>query len=340
MPKLKHMENYFKNVLIIANPTSQTGKGAVAAEVALRELRAHMPSSNVTLALTTHANHAQEIAQAAAQNGTASTIVAVGGDGTIHEVVNGLMLAKLAQNAESSEGCGAPAGRVAVTCPASRPSNQPPALAVIPVGSGNDYARATHMSTNVYTACKQIAAATPAPVDVGRVNSHFFMETLSFGLDAAIALDTVQRRIKTGHTGTRLYMESGFDQLFHHLDSRPYTAHFDAEGVTSNTSITFAVQIGPYYGGGFKVCPQAKIDNGMLDICIAHPPLGTADAAALFVRAKAGLHTKNKQIEIRQCKKLVLDFETQPPAQMDGEEICATHFDIEVIPGALTLLRP
>ena len=159
-------------------------------------------------------------------------------------------------------------------------------------------------------------------------------------LDAAIALDTMERRVRTGRTGTVLYMESGVDQLLHHLDLRRYRASFDGGETVEAESVTFAVQIGPYYGGGFKICPDARIDDGLLDVCVAHPPVGAARALYIFLRAKGGKHVRFKQIELRRCRTLHLEFDEAPPAQMDGELIEGTSFDIAVEPAALNVLVP
>ena len=240
-------------------------------------------------------------------------MLALGGDGVIHEVAGGLM---------------------------RRPAARRPALGVIPVGSGNDYARTLGVSNKVDEACAQLLRAEARLADVGRVNGHWFVETLSFGLDAAIALDTMERRVRTGRTGTVLYMESGIDQLLHHLDLRRYRVSFDGGETVEAESVTFAVQIGPYYGGGFKICPDARIDDGLLDVCVAHPPVGAARALYIFLRAKGGKHVRFKQIELRRCRTLHLEFDEAPPAQMDGELIEGTSFDIAVEPAALNVLVP
>ena len=296
--------------LLIANPAAQNGNGAAAAERALALLRARLGEDSVVFAPTAGPRHASEIAERAEG---CSTVIALGGDGVIHEVANGLM---------------------------RRSPDQRPALGVIPVGSGNDYARTLGASCEVDRACAQLLEAAPRPVDVGRVNGQWFVETLSFGLDAAIAIDTMDRRVRTGRTGTALYVESGIDQLLHHLDAYRYRASFDGADPVEDVSVMFAVQVGPYYGSGFKICPDALIDDALLDACIAHPPVGVARALYIFMRAKDGKHTRFKQMELRRFRTLHVEFDEAPPAQMDGERIEARTFDIEVEPAALSVLRP
>ena len=283
------------SILLIANPAAQNGNGAAAAQRAVGLLRAQLGEDAVVLARTAGPRHASEIAERAEG---CSTVIALGGDGVIHEVAGGLM---------------------------RRPAARRPALGV---------------STKVDEACAQLLGAEARLADVGRVNGHWFVETLSFGLDAAIALDTMERRVRTGRTGTVLYMESGIDQLLHHLDLRRYRVSFDGGETVEAESVTFAVQIGPYYGGGFKICPDARIDDGLLDVCVAHPPVGAARALYIFLRAKGGKHVRFKQIELRRCRTLHLEFDEAPPAQMDGELIEGTSFDIAVEPAALNVLVP
>lgn len=297
-------------VLLVANPAAQNGQGAKAAERAAAWLRERLGDDALTLARTSGPRHACALVERAQGY---DTVIALGGDGVIHEAANGIM---------------------------ARPAAQRPVLGVLPVGSGNDYARSLGMAFDLEQACAQLLEASPRAVDVGRVNGHWFVETLSFGLDAAIALDTVERRARTGRTGTMLYMESGFDQLLHHLDSFSYELSLDGAPPVEGQSIIFAVQLGPYYGGGFKVCPDAQLDSGRFSLCIAHPPVSRTRAAVLFLRAKNGGHVGAKPIEMLSASRLRVAFDRQPPAQMDGERLEGSSFDVAVHPGALHVLAP
>ncbi|HIW75041.1 MULTISPECIES: diacylglycerol/lipid kinase family protein [Gordonibacter] len=304
------MPTLLGKTLLIANPAAQNGRGAVAAERAADLLRAALGDDALAVEFTKRPHHAVDLTAAASDY---RTVLALGGDGVIHEVANGLM--RLAAEAR-------------------------PQFGIVPVGSGNDYARTLGMSTDVDKAVAQLLTAEAHPADVGTVNGHYFVETLSFGLDAAIALDTVERRKRTGRTGTILYAEAGVDQLLHHLFARPYRASFDGGAPVAGESIMFAVQVGPTYGGGFRICPDARIDDGLLDICIAHPPVTIFRAAVIFLAAKFGCHTGFKQIELLRIRKLHVEFDEAPPAQMDGEPIESRSFDVAVEPAALRVLMP
>ncbi|NHM14847.1 diacylglycerol/lipid kinase family protein [Xiamenia xianingshaonis] len=304
------MTTSWGNTLLIANPVAQNGRSASLVDRVAGLLRGRLPRDSFRVELTKRAGHAVDIAREAQG---VDTVLVLGGDGIVHEAANGLM---------------------------ARPADDRPVLGVIASGSGNDFAKAIGIPFEVEQACETLLACEPRSIDVGQVNDRFFVETLSFGLDAAIALDTVVRRKKTGRTGTALYMESGFDQLLHHLDTFDYALRVDNGETKLGQSITFAVQNGPYYGGGFKVCPDAQLDDGAFDLCIAHPPIGVLRACWLFLQAKDGRHTKSRQVEMLRATSLHLEFSEEPPAQTDGERLRGTSFDVRMHPSALRVLAP
>ena len=299
------------NVLLVVNPAAQRGNGAQAAQVAFELLTGKLGANAVTLATTQHPGHAIDIC-ASAPRQQYPTVIALGGDGIVHEAVNGFM--KL-------------------------PLEDRPRFGIIPVGSGNDYARTLGISENVTDAISQLLDARECAADIGCCNGSFFAETLSFGLDAAIALDTVERRKRTGEQGTILYMKSGLDQLLHHLDLFEFKATIDQSRSISGNIHMFAVQVGPTYGGGFRICPDADITDGMLDLCYATGPMHMLEATFKFLSAKDAHHTNFKNIHFDRASSLELSFNRRPPCQMDGEPHIADSYSIKVIPGALRVLR-
>ena len=255
--------------------------------------------------LTGHAGHAEEFAATCAGYDTA---LALGGDGTVHEVVNGLMQLE---------------------------RDKRPRLGVIPLGSGNDYARTLCMPFGVDAAVKALKDAMVVNADVGRCNNRYFAETLSFGLDAGIALDTQKRRMRSGTAGLRLYAMSSANQLLRHKDTYHFFACIDGREQIEGDMLLFAVQNGRTYGSGFAICPNARIDDGRLDICIAHAPINTAKAAFLFLRAKNGKHIGYKEIEFVSAAHLSISFDRRPPVQIDGEELIADSCEVDIVPQAI-----
>ena len=298
-------------VLVICNPASRRGEGAKAAYHVRRLLRERMGTDAVDEVQTATVGHAVELAAEAA--GTYRTVVTVGGDGVIHEAANGIM---------------------------SLPLDQRPALGVVPMGIGNDFARTLGMSEQVEEAVAQLLAAQEKRLDVGEVNGEYFVETLSFGVDAAIAIDTMERRRHSNRSGAALYFEAGIDQLLYHLDDYQISAVLDGQRALNTEVVAFAVQIGPTYGGGFRICPEAKPDNGLLDICYAVAPWSVQRAVYTFARVKLGKHVGARGIHFEQAKTLELRFGTEPPVQADGEKIEGTEFKIRICPHELAVLVP
>ena len=296
-------------VLVVANPAARNGEGAKAAEY-VRAASATLSPSAFDLRITAAPGDAAEIAAASEEF---DTLLVVGGDGVIHEAVCGLM---------------------------RLPRDKRPVLGVIPCGNGNDYARTLGMGLDYSTALSKLVFAEARPADVGMCNGVPFMQTLSFGLDAAIALGTRERRARTGHQGTRLFLEEGLSQLAFHRDSYDYECSFDGGQAQRGSMFLFAVQVGPTYGGGFKICPEADPSDGILDVCIAHPPMGLARAAFLFLSAKDGKHLSHagKSLSLARTARLELSFSCPPPVQIDGEPLDGSSFDIRVEPAALTVL--
>ena len=300
------MSNLGKTLAIV-NPAARNGDGARgAAFLRYAAGSPQAPFSSIDIETTRQAGHATELAAGASGY---DSVLAVGGDGVVHEVLAGLMGISRGQR---------------------------PAFALIPCGNGNDYARTLGMSFRMEEALAQLSSSTLRRADVGVCNGEYFAETLSFGLDAAIALGTYERRRRTGHEGTRLFVEEGANQLAFHRDAYSYRATVDGIEQKQGSMHLMAVQMGPSYGGGFKVCPGADATDGVLDCCIARAPLGMLKAAYLFARAKDGKHVKRTDVfDFFGAKSIAIEFDAEPPAQIDGEPISGTKFDIAVLPGAL-----
>lgn len=301
----------FGSVLLIANPYSQNGKCEQIAQNIFRWLQ-ETPSwtSKVDLALTDSPGHAQEHAEKSA---TYDTVVALGGDGLVHEVINGLM---------------------------SLEEKKRPLLCIAPVGSGNDFAMTLGLTiNNAQQALEEAVFAPTALIDLGKVNDHYFMETLSFGLDAAIAIDTIERRKETGKSGMALYLDSGLRIFSKKQDGYHFNAILDHEREIEGVEVCFAVQNGATFGGGFKICPAANPKDGKLDLCYTYDAPGRLNAIKLIMRARNGNHVSSSIVGITTFKHMHVTFDPIPPVQIDGEKLeQAKTFDIEIVPSALRVV--
>lgn len=325
---------------IIANPVAQSGACARIAKEFTALLANAIGERKCELIFTEHPGHASLIASTSHSN--FDTVIVIGGDGAVHETVNGLM--------RIDEG-------------------MRPKLGVVPVGSGNDYAYTLGMSENPKKALKQILYCDTQKLDIGNVNGHYFVETLSFGIDAAIALATVESRKKNGQSGSLLYLEAGINELAHNLKLYDFEAVvelpvpgeqncdldacFDAQSHTVRAEIVdrekhfeyiegvmylFTIQIGATYGGHFKVTPAADPTDGLFDICIAYPPLSPRRALGLFVQTRVGAHLNSKNLEFLYAKNLDLSFKANVPCQIDGEKLTGTNFNVSILPRSLEVI--
>ncbi len=309
----------FGRTRIIVNPEAQSGAGAAAGERLARFLSLCLPEGDFEVEFTERPRHAVELA---ADAKGFDTVFALGGDGTVHEVANGLMRIQ----------------------PTLRP-----ALAVVPIGSGNDYARTLGIDDWHGTDFSGILSYRLQPMDVGRVRfsdedgsvrTEHFVQTLSFGLDAAIALETHEVRQRVKLTGNALYMMSAARAFGRDYRTFPCIAAFDDEPARCMEPIVMALQIGPTYGSGFEICPDADPADGLLDVCYAEGPFPRVGAAGIFLMAKSGRHTGFKRIKMRRAARARFDLEGEHPVQADGEALPCRHLEVDVIAGGLTVYQP
>ena len=309
----------FGKTLLLVNPAAQSGRAKVLGERALELLQA--AGVDVELRHSEGSEHASALGAAAGKEGFA-TLVVLGGDGIIHHVAEGLMDVS---------------------------ADERPVLGIIPVGSGNDYAKTIHIPETVEGAVATLLAAAPQALDVVRVNDRHYLETLSFGLDAAIAIGTEERRKRTGETGLKLYFMTGLDEIVHRMYS--YTYHARLEGVGGEEGHTeelsgsmklFAVQNGRTYGGGFPITPDASATDGLLNICIASGKIGKPRTLVVFAKATKGKHVNSPFVEFHAARRVHISFEESehgaPACQFDGEAYTAPEYDIEVLPRELKVL--
>jgi diacylglycerol kinase (ATP) len=236
-------------------------------------------------------------------------LVAVGGDGTCHEVANGLLAT--------------PAGRAV-------------SLGVLPAGSGNDWAFALKIPTDLSQACQILRHGAAKTVDVGRVTVdgqvRFFVNGVGMGLDAEVTIDTKRPSVLRGFT---MYLSSVFRVIA--FGRWPYLTQFSFNGQNHQQSIILlAVGNGTRSGGGFLLTPQARLDDGLFDICYA-AVLSRFNVLKLLPKSLNGTHIYHPAVTIAQTSRLEVMVETGLPAHIDGEILCVNgrRFEFEILPQAL-----
>jgi diacylglycerol kinase (ATP) len=256
---------------------------------------------------TTRAGEARELALQAAQ--AQRPIVIIGGDGSVNEVINGMLQ-----------------------------SGQQVPLGIVAAGSGNDFATSTlKLPLDPAAAIERAFSGRPVSVDAGKVNGSYFVNACGIGLDADIAEAVGLLKKYPLLSGKRLYYTAMLRQLLFHYHRCPWlTLHLDGSSQTERHYILVAVSNGPAYGAGFRVNPTARYNDGLLDVCaIDHMQL--LRALKLLPVIQKGEHAWVPEVTFHRVRSLQIESRVPVNIQIDGETTRATSFAIEVIPGALTI---
>lgn len=297
------------SIAVILNPIAGRGRGAKAWPVVRGVFEA--AGAQWSLAQTTAPGDAFAWASEAVVAGT-GTVVAIGGDGTVNEIVNGFV------NARS------------MTAPL-------PTLGVVPVGSGNDFAKPLGLPAGrPAEAARAILAGHARTIDVGRVNGRAFVNGVGLGLDGYVALEARKtRRLR----GTAMYAVALLRALRAY---RIATMRIAIDGEVQSRPITMVnVTNGPCHGGGFWICPQAEVDDGLLDVCIADA-MGPLRVVPLALRVMRGTHVGRPEVSFATARRVTIETDRPLPAHVDGEILgsALSRLEIEVLPGRLRVLVP
>ncbi|MFQ5886821.1 MAG: diacylglycerol/lipid kinase family protein, partial [Anaerolineae bacterium] len=291
-------------IKLIANPIAGRGRGREALPAAEEALRRQ--GLQFSTEVTSRPLEAMEIARRAAEEGC-ELVVALGGDGTSHEVANGLL----------SSG------------------NSEVALGMIPIGNGNDFVESLDLPvTDLAAAVHRLRQGKVRVIDVGRVNDRYFINNAGTGFDARVAIEALKIPFFRGFL---LY----FLAIFRTLPSYEIptiTANLDDQVVSMPMTLIVATN-GRQYGGGFLITPDAKMDDGLLDICYARG-LGRLGILRLLPEVMRGTHVDKEPVTMAKAKRVILDSPDPLPVHADGEIIYtdAHHLEIEIIPRRLRVI--
>ncbi len=297
---------------IILNPASASGGGNRTAPKVERKLRER--GIDFELHRTTAPGHAEELAREAANRGV-DAVLAVGGDGTIHEVANGLM---------SVEGPLPPVG-------------------VIPLGTGNDFYRMVGAPKGVDSALDTLQGGYAHRFDVGRVRfgeqERFFVNLLGIGIDVAVLERRENvRRLK----GLPQYLAALLGAL-RTFSPVAASARFNVGSPIEGRAMIAAVTVGPSIGGGFMLNPGATPDDGKLDMCWIGS-LNLIQVLRVIPKVIRGSHGSHEAVQLRRFETLQLAASEggELAFELDGEVVRerAAVLDIEVVPGRLRIFVP
>jgi diacylglycerol kinase (ATP) len=251
---------------------------------------------------------AQAVACCAAQG--FDTVIACGGDGTVNSVVSGLM-----------------------TCSGPRPT-----LGILPLGTGNDFARTLAIPLDGDAAIQALQSATERPCDVARASSgaqqRWLINVSAGGFSGQVneaATDEVKSR-----WGPLAYLRSALSVL---PDLTQYKAQltFDDGPAEAIDLVNVIVANARTAAGGTMVAPQASIEDALLDVVIVRGG-SMIDYAAIAARLLAGDYTAHELVELRRCRKLSVRSDPAMAFNVDGDLLDPGPIDFELIPSALRVL--
>ncbi|GAC1433829.1 MAG: diacylglycerol kinase [Ktedonobacteraceae bacterium] len=297
------------NPIVILNPTANRGNMNFHRTLIRSCLSGELGTQPTEYIETTRAGEAQERAMLAAKEGR--PVIIVGGDGSLHEAVNGILL-----------------------------SGRRVPLGVIPAGSGNDYAWNTlNLPRDPVVAVERAFNGRLIDSDAGIVNGKYFANSFSVGLDADIAVTASWLKKYPLMSGERLYYTSTVRQLLFGYNKCPWLT-FELDTATAPVQqneahyVLMAVTNGPTYGAGFRINPTADHTDGLFDVCtINFTPL--LRALRLLPVVQKGEHSDLPEVTFYRAKTVHIESRSMVNIQMDGETTCATTFDAKVLPGAL-----
>lgn len=296
---------------VIVNLTAGGGKPNHHLETVLKYLKEN--GLNFKVCITSRQGEAVELAQRAADNG-AELIVSVGGDGTVNEIVNGIMKSK-----------------------------NNPSLGIIPLGWANDFIKSTDIPSDIIEACKILIRGKIKEIDVGIINEKiYFANICGVGFDAEVAL--LANQMKSKHPNLRIL--SAFVYVFATIKKllSPFSYHnvkIKFNGQEIHSKILFiAFSNGKFYGGRFKITPEAILDDGLLEICLVEE-MGRFKYLSIIPKVFKGTHASIKGVNFYRAKEVVIQSSEPILAQVSGEVIEGQkEFSITLLPKSLKLIVP
>jgi YegS/Rv2252/BmrU family lipid kinase len=300
-------------LLVILNPWA--GRGAAGKRQP--ELAAALQAAGVEHEIVnTHARGgATELAWQGIERGF-GRIAAVGGDGTINEVVNGI------KGAEASLGRRVPLG-------------------IIPLGTGSDFIKSLGdvEANDIAGGIRRATGASVRPVDLGRVRvgdgePRYFINALGMGLDAQVAAESLKL---TKLKGLAVYLVAILRAL---VNYKAHPMHVEYDGQRLHRRLLFASTAnGRCQGGGFWLTPDASIDDGLLDLCLVDK-MRLDEIIRHIPKVMEGTHTSLRQVTMARARRITVTSAAPIPVATDGEVIStdARSVTVETFPGAIDVL--
>ncbi|MFH0865244.1 MAG: diacylglycerol kinase family protein [Bacteroidota bacterium] len=297
---------------IIINPHAGNGKGGK--DWPLIESCLIKKNISYEFIFTGKKQHAIELSSVAADNGY-KKIIAVGGDGTLNEVANGILKSK-------------------------KPSDV--IIGIIPVGSGNDWCRMFGIPAVYDDAIKTIINKKVFIQDVGIVKcsngneiiSRFFVNAAGLGFDAKVVQKTNDQKDR-GRSGKLLYLLNLFTSLFSY---KVVEAEISIDDKKIKTKL-FSMNVGicKYSGGGMMQVPNAVADDGLFDVTVINK-IGKFDVIRNVKNLYDGSFIKHRKVDIYRGVKITVNAIPPVSVEVDGETLGHSPLEFSIIPHALKII--
>ena len=302
-----------RKVKLILNPMADMGNAWKVS----RDLRPIIAEyGNADWSGTVYPLHAQELAKQAGEQGY-DLVIAVGGDGTVHEVINGLM---------------------------AIPEKSRPILGVVPVGSGNDFAHTAGIPDDPVEALKLALKGAPTRLDIGIIKDgdgrvEYFNNTFGIGFDA---ITTIRSHRLPLLRGFLMYLVAVIQTIILNFDPINIRVETDQESWEAPT-VMFVICNGPREGGGFHVAPDARPDDGIFHYAM----IGKVSRLMMFrliPEVMKGTHGRFKQVRMNTLRKMKLTADQPLYIHTDGEIYSGFGTDVrelslDILPGVLQIIR-
>lgn len=303
-------------VTVIVNPASaggQTGKRWPA----VRRLLDRSPGEYLAQ-LTGSPGEATEIARDALRKGC-RMVACVGGDGTVNEVVNGFF---------DADGQAIAAGAT---------------LGIIPAGTGGDFRKSLGMTTNTEAAVAKLVSRKSRAIDVGRIDfgngtHRFFVNIADCGLGGAVAARVNQSKRKgSGLRGTAIFLGISLASLMTYAGCQ-LTVEVDGVAVRRKLR-NLVIANGKYFGGGMKVAPGARIDDGRFDVVLVGMTSRFAAVRGIPALYK-GAHVNRPEVQVIRGSSISVSTNSREPVLFDveGEQIGQVPARITCLAAALNVV--
>lgn len=302
--------------MFIINPTSARGTTLRAWASA----RAKINALGIDFAehITARAGEATEVTREALINGT-TRIIAVGGDGTLSEVVNGYL---------DHQG---------------RPINKSAAIGLLPSGTGSDFRRSLGLTGRDNT-IRTLLSPEMRLIDVARAEflnqdgasvSRFFINVASFGLggDVSASVNRWRNSLPRWIGGRARFIAAAVAALGRYRNVR-VSMRFDDDREIQISSNLIVVANGKFAGGGMMLAPHAELDDGLLDVIVTDE-VTRWDVIKELPRIQRGGHLKNPKVTALRAREVSIDSEEPMAVDLDGETVGYTPVRITLLPASL-----